>query len=387
MGGDGRPPVLAASRRERHLHLPRRHLHHARHGGGDGALGYPTGWPVGEGEARTYQQFEHGVVYTSPSGTFAVTGGAAALHRDHGGGGGSLGYPTARGISESVTHGYQTFEHGIVYTSPRGSVTIPSPAVRGVHESRLGGRGPLGYPVAAPVQQAPRYSYQEFERGVVYTSPRGTFAVDGPAHRHHVFWGGGGGRALGYPVGEVTGIGGGYWRQAFERAGVEAGARSAWTVRAVATPTDGAKDIPGFTNGMLPASQLCALPFRPTHRVHCKALEDTVNLNTAYRDRFGENLPVDHWPYSTYRTQDDQRIVLATIFTAPVVSAPGRSPHGWGLAIDFLENEPGGPNTYGFGSARHEWLRNNSHKFGWVQLEHHSATGRWKEYWHFDYTR
>ena len=135
---------------------------HARHGGGDGALGYPTGWPVGEGEARTYQQFEHGVVYTSPSGTFAVTGGAAALHRDHGGGGGSLGYPTARGISESVTHGYQTFEHGIVYTSPRGSVTIPSPAVRGVHESRLGGRGPLGYPVAAPVQQAPRYSYQEF---------------------------------------------------------------------------------------------------------------------------------------------------------------------------------------------------------------------------------
>lgn len=126
---------------------------------------------------------------------------------------------------------------------------------------------------------------------------------------------------------------------------------------------------------------MCTIPFMPSHRIHCRALNDLIGFNRAYHARFGTNLPIDSWPYSTYRTQADQQIVVDTI-TAPVVSAPGKSPHGWGLAIDFLEGS-----SDGFGSTIHTWLRTNGPDYGWELMPWHREDGRFKEYWHFDYVR
>ncbi|PWD51898.1 hypothetical protein C8046_15865 [Serinibacter arcticus] len=127
--------------------------------------------------------------------------------------------------------------------------------------------------------------------------------------------------------------------------------------------------------------EMCVIPFMPTHRIHCRALNDLVGFNRAYSARFGTDLPIDDWRYSTYRTQADQQVVLDTI-TAPIVAAVGTSPHGWGLAIDFLE----GP-RYGFGSTIHTWLRTNGPAYGWELMPWHREDGRYKEYWHFDYVR
>ena len=101
-------------------------------------------------------------------------------------------------------------------------------------------------------------------------------------------------------------------------------------------------------NGQIGA-ETCILPFMPTHRLHCRAMNDTIAFNEAFRARFGMNLPIDPWTYSTYRSVADQQVVRATV-SAPIVASPGTSPHGWGLAIDFLE----GP-SYSFGSTIHTW--------------------------------
>lgn len=157
-------------------------------------------------------------------------------------------------------------------------------------------------------------------------------------------------------------------------------AKPGWT----AWPSNRPKPYSGTyhaLNGNIP-NEMCVIPFMTTHKVHCRAVNDLVAFNNAYKATFGTNLPIDTWKYSMWRSTGDQKIVQQTITTAPVVSAPGKSPHGWGLAIDFLEGE-----KYGFGSTIHNWLKTNGPKYGWEQMPWHRVDGKWKEYWHFDYVR
>lgn len=133
-------------------------------------------------------------------------------------------------------------------------------------------------------------------------------------------------------------------------------------------------------NGRIDGEQ-CAIPFLPGHRIHCRTVGDLVLLNTAYRARFGTDLPIDPWRYSTYRTYDDQVIVLRE-FGSSVAAQVGTSPHGWGQAIDFREGD-----AYDFGSPIHDWLRTNGPTHGWKLMPWHEEAGSWPEYWHFDYVR
>ena len=78
------------------------------------------------------------------------------------------------------------------------------------------------------VRQGGSYAYQQFERGVIYTSNRGVFTVDRGTmiDRHYSYHGGGTGR-LGYPTSNRYSLGGGWYGQNFERGIVHANGSSA----------------------------------------------------------------------------------------------------------------------------------------------------------------
>ena len=61
---------------------------------------------------------------------------------------------------------------------------------------------------------------------------------------------------------------------------------------------------------------------------------------------------------------------------------PGRSPHGYGLAIDF-----GGRIEIEFGTQPYLWLRDNGPRFGWHNMPWNREGGSNPEAWHFDYRR
>lgn len=134
-------------------------------------------------------------------------------------------------------------------------------------------------------------------------------------------------------------------------------------------------------NGHLAPSQLCLVPFMPSHYVHCRSLPDLEAFHRAYSGRFGQRLPVDTWDRSTYRTFEQQEQTWEEI-GPPIAARPGTSPHGWGLAVDMFE----GP-AFDFGSTRYRWMLENGPRFGWANLPWHRETGSVPEYWHFDHTR
>ncbi|WP_052366712.1 SH3 domain-containing protein [Paraoerskovia marina] len=138
-----------------------------------------------------------------------------------------------------------------------------------------------------------------------------------------------------------------------------------------------------FSNGRLPASALCTVGWRwrSTEKISCKANKDLTRLNSAFRDRFGSNIPVDDG-YRTYAQQVDVREEYG--YWAAV---PGTSNHGWGAAIDLPDYRFHGATgaRYTFGATRYEWLKKNGPKYGWVNPAWAQKYGSKPEPWHFEY--
>ncbi|WP_413451012.1 M15 family metallopeptidase [Georgenia phoenicis] len=134
-------------------------------------------------------------------------------------------------------------------------------------------------------------------------------------------------------------------------------------------------------NGRLSHSALCPIPFLPTHAIQCRAVGDLVAFDRAYRARFGSQLPINHAPFSTYRSLADQQYIWAET-GPPTAARPGRSPHGYGLAIDF-----GGRTDIDFGRQPYLWLRDNGPRFGWHNMPWNREGGSNPEPWHFDYRK
>lgn len=131
------------------------------------------------------------------------------------------------------------------------------------------------------------------------------------------------------------------------------------------------------TNGIVPAKDLCVIPFQPTHLLRCGTISDVIRLHYAFKARFGRNLPIDRWRYSTFRSYADQQVVWREI-GPPIAARPGTSPHGYGLAIDWGEDG-------GFTSTVNRWLAANGPRYNWVRQPWHEEGGSWGEWWHFDY--
>ncbi|KAA9130141.1 LGFP repeat-containing protein [Microbacterium caowuchunii] len=166
-----------------------------------GNIGGELGWPSN----RAYrffdgsrQDFAGGSIFQGPTATVALNGALTSAYIGSGGPS-SLGWPVSTG---SVPAGaYATLSKGFVLRTTSGTV-IPVTGATFVTYASLGGiSGSLGAPTAAERAEGSGRA-QSFERGTIYTSSAGTYAVTGLASALQK---NGGTAALGYPTAAQVG--------------------------------------------------------------------------------------------------------------------------------------------------------------------------------------
>src|SRR5690606_18411309 len=120
----------------------------------------------------------------------------------------------------------------------------------------------------------------------------------------------------------------------------------------------GAADVAAWAmwrNGRVPVDELCAVEFAPGALLRCDAAYALELLNVEYRAEFGEDIGV----VSSYRTYDEQVRLKAQ--KGWLAATPGRSNHGWGVAVDLA-----GMGALGdFSSPRHRWMVEHGPAYGW----------------------
>lgn len=134
------------------------------------------------------------------------------------------------------------------------------------------------------------------------------------------------------------------------------------------------------SNGHMPASAMCQVPWGTdqlgfAQYLRCDAADALTALNEAFRAQFGASVDMD----LTYRSYEDQVAMKAAF--GGLAAAPGTSSHGLGTALDVQE----WPGTYGFGTARYDWLVANGPAYGWYAPARVRQGQPYAEYWHFEY--
>ena len=126
-------------------------------------------------------------------------------------------------------------------------------------------------------------------------------------------------------------------------------------------------------NGFLSDESLCPLSVGGGHRLRTDAAQAFEQLNAARRAATGSDLCVTD-SYRDYAGQVD-------VFRRKpnLAATPGRSQHGWGLALDLC----GGIQS--FGSEAHRWMQANAPAYGWVHPTWARITGSKPEAWHWEY--
>ncbi len=123
------------------------------------------------------------------------------------------------------------------------------------------------------------------------------------------------------------------------------------------------------TNGNLTNDSLCRL-WKKDIYVRSDAAVALAELDHQYKLRFGTRLCL----ISGYRSYGDQvRIKASKGWKA---APPGKSYHGWGLAIDLCRGQDRGES--------YSWLRANAPAFGWDNPRWAQTTKY--EPWHWEYT-
>lgn len=129
---------------------------------------------------------------------------------------------------------------------------------------------------------------------------------------------------------------------------------------------------PASSNGLIPTSDLCKL-WDPSQMLRGDAAVALSELNETYRATFGRDLCIT----DSYRTLSAQRRLYAT--KPGLAASPGRSNHGWGLAIDLCGSETRSDSVM-------SWLRANAPVYGWDN-PHWARRGGSGAYepWHWEY--
>lgn len=134
------------------------------------------------------------------------------------------------------------------------------------------------------------------------------------------------------------------------------------------------------SNGHMPASAMCQVPWGTdqlgfAQYLRCDAADALTAMNEAFRAQFGASIDLD----LTYRSYADQVAMKAAF--GGLAAAPGTSSHGLGTALDVQE----WVGTYGFGTARYDWLVANGPAYGWYAPARVRQGQPYEEYWHFEY--
>lgn len=126
-------------------------------------------------------------------------------------------------------------------------------------------------------------------------------------------------------------------------------------------------------NGLLATADLCTLWDGHT-QMRADAASALAELNQVYVARFGADMCVS----SGYRTLSQQYAVKAQ--KGGLAATPGKSNHGWGLAIDFCSSMTSG--------ARWDWLNENAGTFGFENPAWARPGGSGPyERWHWEYLK
>ena len=99
-----------------------------------------------------------------------------------------------------------------------------------------------------------------------------------------------------------------------------------------------------------------------------------AEFNQAFAARFGGDLCLA----SGYRTLAQQRAVKAQ--KGGLAAAPGKSNHGWGLAVDLCQDQTSG--------VKWKWINDNGPTYGWQNPAWALPGGSGPhEKWHWEYAK
>lgn len=121
------------------------------------------------------------------------------------------------------------------------------------------------------------------------------------------------------------------------------------------------------SNGRIPLSELCSIG--GGHMLRCDAATAWDAMSTAYG-----GIPITD-SYRSYEAQVDVKRRKPHL-----AATPGKSNHGWGIAVDV--NLGGG----GFSSALYQWLWANAGAYGWFHPGWAQQGGSKPEAWHWEYS-
>jgi len=132
------------------------------------------------------------------------------------------------------------------------------------------------------------------------------------------------------------------------------------------------RDVTGYANGRLPLDTLC--PVRAAAGLlRADAAASFDGLSRSFEERFGRPLCVT----DAYRSFDEQVRVRAE--RGMWAAVPGRSTHGWGIAVDLC----GGVED--FDAPAHAWLVLNAPLHGWYHPAWARRGGPLPEPWHWEF--
>ena len=130
---------------------------------------------------------------------------------------------------------------------------------------------------------------------------------------------------------------------------------------------------PAGQNGLLKVSDLCTLWDNHT-QLRADAAVSLAEFNQAFAARFGGDLCLS----SGYRTLAQQRAVKAQ--KGGLAAAPGKSNHGWGLAVDLCQDQTSG--------VKWKWINENGPTYGWQNPAWALPGGSGPhEKWHWEYAK
>lgn len=164
--------------------------------------------------------------------------------------------------------------------------------------------------------------------------------------------------------------------QAESAAAARAAARGQRFLLAGAAPTGtcSASADGSYANGFLPPEMLCPLATAPGQQLAAQAAAAFDRLSQQHRADLGTPLCVT----DSYRSYPAQVAVFAA--KPSLAATPGRSQHGWGLAVDLC----GGAER--FGSPESGWLTANAPAFGFVHPAWAEPGGSKPEPWHWEFS-
>ncbi len=154
------------------------------------------------------------------------------------------------------------------------------------------------------------------------------------------------------------------------RSALAAASRS--EVRTVLPGCDGSAR-PAGDNGQLSTADLCTL-WSGEESLRADAATALAEMNLAFRARFGRDMCIT----DGYRTLTEQQVVKR--LRGGLAAVPGRSNHGWGLAVDLCPTDTSGETW--------DWILANGSVYGWENPAWAQSGGSGPfEPWHWEYTR